>query len=154
MNKIHPKVLLSQIRYSINSRLLLFSRLVMSDSFVTPWTAACQALLSVGFSRQEYWSGLPCPPPGDLPNPGIEPASPALSGRFFIPEVWGKPDFRCPCVNFTFLIICFFSGLKNIFLSEDPTSTVFLKEQWFVSLEGDTVYQKATIRLNWNLSSS
>ena len=46
--------------------------------FVTPWTAAHQALLSMGFSRQEYWSGLLCPPPGDLPNPGIEPWSPAL----------------------------------------------------------------------------
>ena len=44
----------------------------------TPWTMACQAPLSMGFSRQEYWSWLPCPPPEDLPNPGIEPMSPAL----------------------------------------------------------------------------
>jgi len=54
---------------------------------VTQWTAACQAPLSMGLSRQEYWSGLPCPPPGDLCNPGIEPTSlrcPALAGRFFI----------------------------------------------------------------------
>ena len=43
-----------------------------------PWTVAHQASLSVGFSRQEYWSGLPCPPPGDLPNPGIKPRSPVL----------------------------------------------------------------------------
>ena len=43
--------------------------------FVTPWTVAHQAPLSMGFSRQEYWSGLPCPPPGDLPKPGIEPGS-------------------------------------------------------------------------------
>ena len=53
--------------------------------FVTLWTVACQAPLSMGFSRREYWSGLPCPPPEDLPNPGIEPASltfPALAGRF------------------------------------------------------------------------
>ena len=53
---------------------------------VTPWTVACQASLSMGFSRQEYWSGLPFPPLGNLPNPGIEPASlssPALAGRFF-----------------------------------------------------------------------
>ena len=51
----------------------------------TLWTVACQAPLSVGFSRQEYWSGLPLPPPGDLPNPGVEPMSlmsPALAGRF------------------------------------------------------------------------
>ena len=42
------------------------------------WTVACQAPLSLGFSKQEYWSGLPCPPPVDLPNPGIKPRSPAL----------------------------------------------------------------------------
>ena len=46
--------------------------------FVTLWTAACQTPLSMKFSKQEYWSGLPFPPPGDLPNPGIEPGSPAL----------------------------------------------------------------------------
>ena len=54
--------------------------------FVTAWTVACQVPLSMGFSRQEYWSGLPFLPPGDLPNPGIEPtssASPALAGGFF-----------------------------------------------------------------------
>ena len=54
--------------------------------FATPWTVACQAHLSMGFSRQEYWSGLPCPPPGDLPDPGIKPmslTSPALAGGFF-----------------------------------------------------------------------
>ena len=45
--------------------------------FATLWTVAHQAPLSMGFFRQEYWSGLPCPPPGDLPNPGIKPASPA-----------------------------------------------------------------------------
>ena len=45
---------------------------------MTPWTAAYQALLSMEFSRQEYWSGLPFPSPGDLPDPGIEPWSPAL----------------------------------------------------------------------------
>ena len=49
---------------------------VMSDSFVTLWTVALQAPPSMGFSRQEYWSGLPCPPAGDLPNPGIKPGSP------------------------------------------------------------------------------
>ena len=52
----------------------------------TLWTIAHQAPLSMGFSKQEYWSRLPCPPPGDLPNPGIEPASlmsPALAGGFF-----------------------------------------------------------------------
>ena len=54
--------------------------------FVTLWAVACQAPLSMGFSRQECWSGLPCPPPGDLPDPRIEPEalmSPASAGRFF-----------------------------------------------------------------------
>ena len=53
---------------------------------VTLWTATCQAPLSMGFSRQEYWSVLPCPPPGDLPDPGTEPVSfmsPAMASRFF-----------------------------------------------------------------------
>ena len=60
----------------------------MSDSLVTPWTVAHQAPLSMGFPRQEYWSGLPFLFPGDLPNPGIEPA---LAGRFFTTEPSGKP---------------------------------------------------------------
>ena len=47
--------------------------------FVTPWTVDCQTPLSMGFSRQEYWNGLPCPPPGDIPGPGIEPTSPESS---------------------------------------------------------------------------
>ena len=58
---------------------------------VTPWIVACLLPLSMGFSRQEYWRELPFPPPGDLPNPGIEPVSPALTGRFFTTEPPGKP---------------------------------------------------------------
>ena len=57
----------------------------------SPWTAAHHAPLSMGFPRHEYWSGLPCPPPGDLPNPWIKPTSPALVGRFFTTEPPGKP---------------------------------------------------------------
>ena len=60
-----------------------FSRVQL---FATPWTVACQVPLSMEFSRQEYWSGLPCPLPEDLTNPGIELASimsPALAGGFF-----------------------------------------------------------------------
>ena len=56
---------------------------VMSDSFVTSWTVAHQPPLFMGFSRQEYWSRFPCCPPGDLPDPGMEPGSPALLGGFF-----------------------------------------------------------------------
>ena len=54
--------------------------------FVTPWTVAHQATLPMEFSREEYWSGLPCPTPGDCPNPGIKPGSPALAGGFFNTE--------------------------------------------------------------------
>ena len=50
----------------------------LCPTLVTSWTVAYQAPLSMGFSRQEYWSGVPLPSPGDLPNPGIEPRSPAL----------------------------------------------------------------------------
>ena len=64
--------------------------------FLTPWTAAHQAPLSTGSSRQEYWRGLPRPPPGDLPDPGIKPVSlmsPALAGRFFATSAtWEGPD--------------------------------------------------------------
>ena len=70
-------ILLSIVKY--------VSRSVMSDS-ATPWTVACQAPLSMKFSRQEYWSGLPFPTAGDLLDPGIElvsPVSPALAVRFF-----------------------------------------------------------------------
>ena len=62
--------------------------------FVTPWSVACQAPSFMGFSRQEYWSGLPFPTPGDLPNPGIKSvsfASPVLAGRFFTTASPGKP---------------------------------------------------------------
>ena len=59
--------------------------------FATPWTVAHQAPLSMGFSRQEYWSGLPFPSPGNLPYPGIEPRSPALQVDALTSEPPGKP---------------------------------------------------------------
>ena len=61
--------------------------------FATTWTVACQDPLSMQFSRQEYWSGLPFPPPGDLPDPETEPlsfASPALAGGFFTTDHLGS----------------------------------------------------------------
>ena len=77
--------------------------------FSTPWTVAHQATLSMEFSRQEYWSGLPLPSPGDHPYPGIESvslASPALAGRFFITASPGKPwnirvTYKINCVIYT-----------------------------------------------------
>ena len=62
--------------------------------FVTPWTVAYQAPLSMEFSKQEYWSGLLFPPPGDLPNPGIEPESPALQADTLLSEPPGKPTTK------------------------------------------------------------
>ena len=62
--------------------------------FATPWTVAYQGPRSMGFSRQEYWSGLPFPSPGYLPNPGIEPGSPALQTDVLPSEPLGKPDER------------------------------------------------------------
>ena len=67
--------------------------------FATLWTVACQVPLSMGFSRQEYWSGLPFPPPGDLPDPGINPSSTVLVGKFFTNSKikvvhWEAVDFK------------------------------------------------------------
>ena len=59
-------------------------------TLVTPWTVAHQALLSIGFSRQEYWSGLPFPSPGNLPYPGIEPGSPVLQADSLLTELQGS----------------------------------------------------------------
>ena len=67
----------------------------LCPTLATPWTAARQAPLSMGFSRQEYWSGLPFPSPGDLPDPGIEPGSPALQADSLPTELRGKPDETC-----------------------------------------------------------
>ena len=61
--------------YRLMVQVKLLSRVLI---FATPWTVAYQAPPSMGFSRQEYWSGLPFPPPGDIPDPGIELGSPAL----------------------------------------------------------------------------
>ena len=62
----------------------------MFDS-ATIWAVVCQAPLSMGFSRQEYWSGLPCAPLGDRPNPGIEPATSALQVDSLLLSHWGSP---------------------------------------------------------------
>jgi len=64
----------------------------MADSFATPWTVTHQAPLSMGFPRQENWSELSFPSPGDLPNPRIKLASRELTGRFFTTEQSGKPS--------------------------------------------------------------
>ena len=71
----------------------------LCPTLVTLWTVALQAPLSMGVSRQEYWSGLPFPSPGDLPNPGIEPGSLALQVDSLLSERWGNCYLQC-CVHF------------------------------------------------------
>ena len=84
--KTNPVALLHQ------NILLLFSRSVLLDSFVTLWTVTCRAPLSMGSPRQEYWSGLPFSPPEDLPDPGMESVFPALAGGFFTAEPAGQQE--------------------------------------------------------------
>ena len=98
----------------------VLSRFSHVQFFVTLWIIACQDSLSMGFSRQENWSGLPCPPPGDFPDPGIEPvtlSSPALAGGFSS-ATWGKPwlsqiySNRCNAVSEMFSqYTCLWEGL-------------------------------------------
>ena len=80
----------------------------MSDSFVTPWTVAHQASLLMGFPRQEYWSGLPCPSPQDLPVPGIKPVSPDWQMDSLPLIQLGSPLYpTCVCVSArSFLTLC------------------------------------------------
>ena len=131
----------------------------MSDSFETPWTVANQAPLSMEFSRQEYWSGLPFPSPEDLPDPGIEPASLTLAGEFFTTESSGKPtetvestkyktftlwpltETIFPCVH---LAVCIYSTLKcpseslvyfqlsYVFIFELLNFSVYYRDNFFV----------------------
>ena len=78
----------SKIKYNLKVKVKSLSRVQL---FVTPWTVARQVPPSMGFSRQEYWSELPFPSPGDLPDPGIEPRSPALQADALTSEPPGKP---------------------------------------------------------------
>ena len=73
--------------------MLLFSHQAVSNCLVTPWTLAHQAPLSMGFPRQEYWTGLTLSSPGDLPYPETKLTSPGLAGRFFTTEPPGKPHW-------------------------------------------------------------
>ena len=77
----------------VSSCCAVLSHLVVSV-FATPWTVACQAPLSRGFPRQEYWTELPFPSLGDLPNPGIEPGSSALQADYLLHETPGKGSFK------------------------------------------------------------
>ena len=89
------------------------SRFSHVQIFETLWTVALQAPLSLGFSRQDYWSGLPCPPLGDLPNPGIEARSPALQADSLPSEPLGKPQLS------QIWFITWFQGYWAILASSD-----------------------------------
>ena len=95
-------------RSFIISHTVLFGGLVAKSclTLMTLWTVACQALLSMGFSRQEYWSGLPFPSPGDLPDPGIEPGSSALQADSLPTELQGKPTLLFIYLLFVFFPLC------------------------------------------------
>ena len=97
--------------------------------FGTPWTVAYQAPLSRGFSRQEWWSGLPFPSPGDLPDPGIEPRSPILQEDALLSEPPGKPrsiilQLKKRIFELGYLIVLLWGGQK-----------LFLPKIWSLSLE-------------------
>ena len=82
-----------KITWRSNQELWIVKSLSRVQLFGTPWTVAYQAPQSMEFSRQEYWSGLPFPSPGDLPKPGIKPGSPALQADGLTSEPPGKPTF-------------------------------------------------------------
>ena len=88
--------------------------------FATPWAIVCQAPLSMEFSRQEYWSGQPSPSPGDLPNPGIEPGSPALQADPLRSEPPGKPQ-----LVHNIPLLPFLMSLGSVFFIPDIGSYVF-----------------------------
>ena len=92
-----------------------------------PWTVACQVPLSMEFSRQEYWSGLLCPPPGDLPNPGIEPGSPALQVDSLPAELL---KFSCFYIGNTFwgvnILLPYYLHFNNIVINKDQVENSHL----------------------------
>ena len=80
----------------------MLSHSVMDSDSLRPWTVAHQAPMSIGLSQQEYWSVLPLPFPGELSKPETEPMSSALTGRFFITEPAGKPQYMINLLKFNF----------------------------------------------------
>ena len=107
--------------------ILVLSRSAVSDS-VTLRTEACQAPLCMGFPRQEYYSGLPFPFPGDLPNPGTEAESPASAGGFFTTESPGKPRAVCYwCNKYSLILYCAINKYTTIMtIHKGSPGTVFM----------------------------
>ena len=91
----------------------------VAQSFLTlstPWAIACQSPLSMGFSRQEYWGGLPFPSPGDLSDPGIEPRSPAMQADSLTTELWGKPNYMVDNLIYWDCINVYLSSINSFVL--------------------------------------
>ena len=109
---------------------------------VTPWTVAHQPPLSTGFPRQEYWSGLPFPSPGNLSDPGIEPTSPVLAGGFFTTEPSGKSSLSTLMESWIFTYV--FDFLK---MPLHPSSLLILIAPFFLFFFGQLLYSM------WDLSS-
>ena len=109
-----------------------FSRVRLST---TLWTVACQAPLSMGFSRQECWTGLLCPPPRGLPEPGVKPWSLVLASRFFTTsttwKVWnmnlGVPWHEYPCFWLYWLRVMTYSGFLNFLTERQPEKYFYYK---------------------------
>ena len=104
MGSNSPFIQVGNLKKSLKSATFAFPHCLICCSFVvqsqshallfaTPWTVAHQAPLSMGFSQQEFWSGLPFPSPGNLPDPGIKPMFPALAGRSVLLSYQGSPVF-------------------------------------------------------------
>ena len=102
-----------------NVQLLLFSLLSCVQLFAAPWAVTLQAPLLLGFPRQEYWSELPFPSPGDLPDPGSQPRSPSLVDGFFTPDPPGKPKYK-KHISYSYhhrlLLLTFYMYLPRSFL--------------------------------------
>ena len=106
--------------------LLLLSHFSHVQLCASLWAIAHQAPLSMEFSRQEYWSGLPCPPPGDGPNPGIKPRSPALEGEFVTTDPPEKPPYpsRPALFDKTSIFVFVVQLLNHVWLFVTPWTAV------------------------------
>ena len=120
--------------------MLVFSRSVMFDSAI-PWTIAHQAPLSMGFSRQEYWSGQPFSSQGDLPDPGIKPGSPAMKADTLPSEPPGGPKFAFHLCNY----FCFADKFIRTLFFSDSTYKWYHVIFVFLSLIYCTQYESRKI---------
>ena len=117
----------------------------MSNSFATPWTEACQASLSIRFPRQESWNVLPFPSPGNLPDPGIEPVSPALAGRFFTTEPLGKPSVIQRWMRWIYVYSC--SGSFPLWVIKNAEYISLCYAVWFCC--SSVLLCNSVIYLSW-----